>query len=213
MSIYEFDEMPAKLPEEFDGTVTLWSRVSLKKGGQVVEKGKWQQAQSFVRNLIYNLEAVFTRSDVTAGGWNTSNSLEGFETGGNLACWLRGGALPNDETYGIQVGTDNTAVTIADYALGTLIADGSGAGQLLYGDCQTLIPFEDDGDAYVDIVIIRQFENQSGGDITVQEIGFVVTNEDSGGANEPFLIARDLKNFTITDGLTAVVEYRMRFTT
>jgi len=200
------------MTENLEGTISLWSRVQMYRAGELVNPSEWERGHSFVRNLMYALESAFSQRDVTAGGWDTTNTLEGFEQGTHTVGFIRASPLGAEDTYGILLGTDSTAVTLSDYNLGTPIAHGSGAGQLLYGAGSVAIPFEDSTDSWVDIVMVRGFENQSGGNITVEEIGIVGKSEDAGGASELFLLAHDLKNFTINDGYTAVVEYRLRFT-
>jgi len=206
-----FDEMPDVMPEEFRGTGSLWSRVSIYNGDELV-KGKWEQAHSIVRNFMYWLQAIWTHTDATVGGWDQTNTLEGFEQGNSIIYVFRSAAEAALDTYGIMLGTDNTAVTLSDYALGVKIAHGEGAGELRYGDSDCLTPFEDSGDSYTDLFFVRHFINRSGGLITVEEIGLAVCNEDSGGSIEYFLMARDLKNFGIADDATAIVEYCLRFT-
>lgn len=97
------------------------------------------------------------------------------------------------DIIGIQVGTNNTAVTPTDYKMNTRVAHGDGAGQLEYGGCEIYNKVVADPNASFDIR--RYFNNQSGGDIGIQEVGIysVGSHADSGsGRVFSFLICRDV---------------------
>ena len=69
----------------------------------------------------------------------------------------------------IVVGSGNTAVTISDYAMETLIADGTGAGELSY---QTPTVNEPVVSAPTcGFLVERAFVNNSGAEITAREAG------------------------------------------
>jgi hypothetical protein len=105
-------------------------------------------------------------------------------------------SAPGDEehvgdTIGIVVGTDNTPVAPDDYALGTQIAHGEAAGELLYGGTElygvTVV------NPNASFTIRRYFTNASGGGITVEEVGIYSLGSDSGvGTMWSFCIARDV---------------------
>ncbi|MBA7677972.1 hypothetical protein ES703_86239 [subsurface metagenome] len=95
------------------------------------------------------------------------------------------------QLIGIVVGTGVGAVIPADFALGTQIAHGRGGGELEYGGCELLnIVFVNPNGEFT---IRRYFTNNSGGGITVEEVGIysVGVNYSTSGA-WPFCIARDL---------------------
>ncbi|MBA7564255.1 hypothetical protein ES708_05917 [subsurface metagenome] len=95
---------------------------------------------------------------------------------------------------GIQVGTGVGAVIPADVALGTRIAHGSAGGQLEYGGCELLSMAFVDPDG--EFTIRRYFTNNSGGGITVEEVGIYAAAAEyfagAAGGSWPFCIARDL---------------------
>ncbi|MBA7710747.1 hypothetical protein ES703_119693 [subsurface metagenome] len=69
----------------------------------------------------------------------------------------------------IVVGSGNTAVTISDYALETLIAHGAGAGQLSYQAAtvnESIVSAPNCG-----FLVERAFVNNSGAEITAREAG------------------------------------------
>jgi len=98
------------------------------------------------------------------------------------------------DMVGIQVGTGVVAVTSIDYALGTRIVNGSGPGEFEYGGCDLLYMVIADPNG--EFTIRRYFTNNSGGGITVEEVGIyaVGTEWDNSAARHvwPFCITRDL---------------------
>jgi hypothetical protein len=108
--------------------------------------------------------------------------------------------------YGIQVGTGTNPVTISDYKLQTQIAHGTGAGQLSYQAVNVSGPTEDSNQSY--FTITRNFNNGSGGTITVQEIGLVIYNSSN---TYYFLFARDLTGaIDVLNGKTLVTVYTLK---
>ena len=100
------------------------------------------------------------------------------------------------EKVGIVVGTGVGAVTPTDYALGTRIVHGSGANEFEYGGCELLsIAFANPNGEFT---IRRYFTNNSGGAITVAEVGIYAVGCLAKGPtgmvweSYSFLIARDL---------------------
>jgi len=107
---------------------------------------------------------------------------------------LRCTANAADDSYGIIVGLDDTAVVITDYALKNQCANGLGENQFNYGGP---VGFNTASDATSNsVVATRTFANNSGSSIVVKEIGLIVSN-----VTGKFLILRDI----IADpGLTVV---------
>ncbi|MDO9580605.1 MAG: hypothetical protein Q7J06_08565 [Bacteroidales bacterium] len=91
---------------------------------------------------------------------------------------------------GIQVGIGVGAVTPTDTALATRILHGTQAGRLEYGGCELVgIAFADPNGQFT---TRRYFTNNSGGAITVNEVGIYSVGTDYDSYAWPFLIARDL---------------------
>jgi hypothetical protein len=177
------------------GIVSTLELKRLNLNSQVLEK-RVQPMRSWTRHffdLWYELLACGVNTlaaitDITGAGYNmgvvTAN-------GGPLANLIiaspPGGAkfltLGQNESYpifagdyqfagdlvGIQAGTNNAAVTPTDNALGTRIAHGSAATQLEYGGTEVLQPVFADPNG--SMIIRRYFTNNSGGGITVEEVG------------------------------------------
>lgn len=168
--------------------------------------GKEYYMESPVENFMLLLKAVMTKQ---AGGTycesatvkDTGNvsraNLGAFVTGGGSTYygWLGSSAQAGagNSNYGIQVGSDDTAVVITDYALNTKIAHGNGAGQLAYGACVTSY-----GGAGSNkwAKITRTFTNNTANPIDVKEAAWVVAPY--GGAPYYIMITRDVVSPTYT---------------
>jgi hypothetical protein len=110
-------------------------------------------------------------------------------------------------SYGPVVGTGTGAYDWDNYALTTLIAHGTGAGQLSYGQTTFNAPQTSGNDRYYEI--IRTFQNQSGGGITVNEIGLYAYS-----GSYYFCFARDVlgTGVTVPNGQTLTVTYKIKVT-
>jgi len=95
-----------------------------------------------------------------------------FETQGGHG--YRAGVTTN---YGILVGTDATAFSIENYVLGALIANGTGAGQLSYQGMAIPSVTWTQGSLTMNVNWNRYMNNNSGGDITVEEVGLAAYTE------------------------------------
>jgi hypothetical protein len=149
-----------------------------------------------------------TAQNVASNAWN--DTTQKYEIN-NLAIGSQGGGgsilIPygnniflhrdhlDSENIGIVIGTGVGAVTPTDFALGTQIAHGRVAGQMEYGGCDVagFIITHPNGQ----FTIRRFFENNSGGGITVEEVGIYASGCGGyPGGNAPyawpFCIARDL---------------------
>lgn len=179
----------------------------LDKDGREVRRTRWRRSRSFVQAFLLHIHCMFARglegAIIDTGGDSRSvrypNSIAGEIMG------VR--ALVNVTTYGTLVGTGDTAVANTDYAMETLIADGSGAGQLQYLP-NTVLAVQDDGTTST-FQITRSFTNESGSAITVKETGLVCVSEDIGSANHYFLLVRDVLSSSevVADGQTLAVDY------
>jgi len=186
------------------------------KNGKVIEHRR-EESKSLVKNFLLLLNAAFrisTSSVVDTGGtaqnagaryyWSRwCNAAYGTVAGYGGWSALAG---EGDDTFGIVVGTGNTPVTADDYNLESKIAHGTDAGQLSYNETILYGPFVT-GTAVVQ-VFRRQFTNNSGTDITVNEIGLIVKTS---GDNYLVMIIRDVINsLTIPDGGKCMIRYYIK---
>lgn len=120
-----------------------------------------------------------------AGG--ISGDIHPARSGFTLSLYL---STIHGEEVGIVVGTGLNPVTLADTKLQTRITHGSGAGQFEYSGCG--IPA---APTFVnpngEFTIRRYFTNNSGGAITVNEVGMHVVGTMI-DRSFPFLITRDV---------------------
>lgn len=158
-------------------------------------------------------------------GW--ANNSANFQAGtgvfnSNTSVTDQGGSLRNlytsspcdmdansaEDGYGIVVGTGTTAPTPSDIAVETLIPHGNGAGELEYAVQLATQGVQASG-SNATLVLQRTFVNNSGGNVTVQEINLVVAN-----SIYRFLIYRDLTGGDlIADGETYTVELTFQINT
>jgi len=78
-------------------------------------------------------------------------------------------APAGNASYGILIGTGDTAVTISDYNLEAKIAHGVGAGQMSYQACSVAVSVV--AAPNCGFIVSRSIVNNSGGLITVKESG------------------------------------------
>lgn len=116
--------------------------------------------------------------------------------GGTYQSFVISNSLYNvpSEQIGIVLGTGNTAVTPSDYKLGTLIAHGTGSGQLMYHGMFFPSNATVSGSSCT-FDIERIYKNSSGGDVTINEIGIYCIGRYQ---NSLFCIVRDVLASPVT---------------
>ena len=186
------------------------------KDGKVVQRHK-QRSHSWVRNA-YSL--LFTEMSAVAGysgnnlqvkdtaGTVHSQTPEGYMAGAHsigyskmspgkpavITPWY--GYRSNADTHGIVVGSGTAAFSFENYALQTLIANGTGAGQLSYVD--TALNTVEDVGSVKKCTWIRYFNNNSGGDIGVNEVGLEAYGTLTDDTARKFMMSRDVLASTVT---------------
>lgn len=142
---------------------------------------------------------------------NTGGTTRTLVTGGNS---FRADAAVGDDTYGILAGTSTTAPTRDDFALGTKIATGIGSGQLSYlannilKTTNTVTPIT----GGYRVSLTRQFDNDSGGSITITEVGLAVEATPTAGGAQAFLVLHDLlpgSGVAVADGSGIILRYQL----
>jgi hypothetical protein len=182
------------------------------KNGKLIEKGKFP-AKSWVGNIIRLLNMLWDvwASVTTAYNFyvyglktlivDTTNTARSFGINAGSTGSFGGEAPAGDTTAGILVGTSDTPVSITQYNLLGLIPNGTGAGQLSYG--ATVVE-----DLVTDTTyyfrVIRTFTNNSGGTITVREIGLFLKI-----TAQSFMFARDVPTspISVPNGSTLTIRY------
>ena len=100
---------------------------------------------------------------------NIANLGSILQTASNLSRSVGGSGIT---AQGIVVGTGTGAESFEDYKLGTLIANGSGAGQIAYAAQSATTRAYDAGTKKMTAVGSRVFNNNSGGQISVSEVAW-----------------------------------------
>jgi len=187
------------------------------KNGKVVKRTHWKKSRSFVKQFLQNLSlfiggeyGVFNQVGNVADVGNVLRTLAYLSTL-DFHYYFRAYAPDDAGNYGIVVGTGTLAPTNADYALGTQITHGVGAGQLDYG--ATSQTAADIVGANVDFILSRTFYNGSGASITVNEVGIIAATLNSDNATSYFLIVRDvITAIAVANTQTLTVQYTFRTT-
>jgi hypothetical protein len=172
------------------------------KDGNIIGESS-HKANSLVIAMARLLMVQITstsQSIVDMGGTTRTNAIHANN--------MRVNSPANDNTYGIMVGTSSTAVAVTDTALGARIAHGTGAGQLSYG-AMTFDPTTTTSGSSVFFNCMRVFTNNSGADITIEEVGL-------GGVGSSnaylYLMDRTLSPKTILAGNGTTCTYTIQIT-
>jgi len=152
----------------------LWYSVVVRdRDGKIVSRER-HRSRSFLKQwnelvffLVTGVPLSVTNTDGEA--YTLSEYANNFSMGGDYGAF-----------EGIVIGTGNTAVAIDDYSLETLIADGSGAGEMDYQ--LTAVGASVVSAPNCGFLVERAFVNNSGAEITVRESGLYVYCNGSAGS-------------------------------
>lgn len=181
--------------------------------GHHTKRGKYVEEQTVPGHSIVQ---VWTQALSTHMGFSTSSGHQTLldvtnvarttlATGTNGTMIYRTDGGVNAVDKGIVCGTGTGAVAQTDYALGTLINAGNGAGQLAYA-AQGTNAISSSGTSRL-ITLTRAVTNNSGGAINVTEVGLYCYIQDSGNNQRTHMLCRDLLSFTVGIGATKTVTY------
>lgn len=106
-------------------------------------------------------------------------------------------AAAGDNTRGIVVGSGTNAENFEDYALQTQVAEGAGAGQLNHAQSEAHSITYTPATKVLENELVRYFNNNSGGDIGVNEVALYAHGRVAGAAPD-WLQARDKLPSTVT---------------
>lgn len=162
------------------------------------------KCHSFLTNyytLLYGLEsAAFNGNGQSQSITDTGGAARTIQSTGSrtVNLFLTTQALGTDNSYGIQLGRGSTANDGTTVALATLIANGNGANQMVYG-AMGITPVG--GSAPLSYTFTRTLTNNSGSTIDVTEADLVWACTDTGGVQRNFATIRDV--FAAVHVLTA----------
>ena len=187
-------------------TVYITRTITDTKTGKVIKRYRKKQSKSFVKAFMQHLEAMMAHAynaqsdSVTIKDTsNTERSVNVYTTDSQLYFGVE--APVNTDTYGVQIGTGTTAPAVADYTIETQIAHGTGAGEMEHG--ATGVGSATVSGSDMEMTITRAFVNNSGGAITVKEVGLTAETQ----STWMFLLLRDAVNDAVADGQTYTVTY------
>jgi len=175
------------------------------KNNKIIRKQK-EKAHSWVGNFIKALcailrtDSVFKIREYVTAVDGTTLGLPNINSGSDPLMYVE--ANEKEGAYGIVIGSGDSPVNIDDYDLDTKISHGDEAGKMHY-NATTVESTAKINNGYI-FRIIRTFTNNSGGDITVKEIGIIAKHREN-----KYLIARDVLSspVTVPNGATLTVRY------
>lgn len=179
------------------------------KDGKLIFDDK-QRGHSWLRNFYngmtgalvgylavstYGAEYLGTKSIAGGAGYNTSAKL--FDKGTGDA---------GSTSKGIVVGTDDTAFSAEQYKLLAIINNGSGAGQFAYSAESAITASYVSGTKTWVFTKVRMMNNNSGGEITVKEVGLHTFI-----SSDPFCLERSVLSpaVAVPNGAQLTVTYEI----
>ena len=181
-------------------TLKVYCLVEVKDKGKVIYSKQFE-SHSFVAQWLQLLYSMFGLINISILG----NSVP-FPTAFNTPIKLNDGS--NDNSFGIQVGSGTTK-SINDTGLDSLILNGNSAGQLAYGSVSILSPAINTSTNQGSFDVTRSFTNNSGGSVTVSEVGVVANIPALNGSSYNILIIHDILSspITLANGQVLTVTY------
>jgi len=191
--------------EEHEFMGVEWEVEVRDKDGNITDSKKGKN--SLLNGMAYELLWGFNQA-VTDYPYDITNA-QVLPTWYGVAssCGMDINGAAGDVVHGIMIGTNNTAVVATDYKMGTLIANGIGAGQMQYliTTCNAVVNASPRSNLRVD----RVFTNGSPGAITVKELGMYVLIS----AAKTICICRDvIADTAVAAGSSLFVKYTIYIT-
>ncbi len=180
------------------------------KNGEVIQRHR-QRSHSWTRNaynVMFSMLAGKDGNDSTfgAGKLNIKRTDGALYVGNYPIQYYQHATIDGtnqgyrgpagNDAYGILVGAGTNPEDFEDYALHAQIANGTAAGQLSYVETDPHSISYDAGTRVLQNALIRYFNNNSGGDIDVTEVGLAANS--LGTMNWRFMLARDKLASTVT---------------
>lgn len=186
-------------------TVSLhYTMTATDEWGNPTERTRRYKAHSWTKQAAQILNMIGVGGDGITNE-NVKETDATFTLVAENALVLSKGAI-DVNTSGIQCGTGVGAESSDNFVLGTLIANGSGANQLVYAAGQGFTPVQGITGGWR-VVAERNVQNNSGASITVTEIGWVWS------VTVFFLVVRDVLavSETITNKTGRIIQYQIDF--
>jgi hypothetical protein len=191
----------------------FWELEVRDQNGEVVQRLK-QRSHSWVRNAYNLIFATLAGKDLDDNTFGPGK-LSLKDTGNvvrygdaNTCCYLHQSSdaagwgyrgLAGSHAYGILVGKGTNPEDFESYYLHTLVANGTGVGQLSYvqGEPHSITWIA--GTLTLKNDLVRYFNNNSGGDVDVTEVAIVAHEyKPTSSTDTYYMMARDLLVSTVT---------------
>ena len=196
--------------KKYEGACLLKIEYILKDKNQKIKRRKKVYGNSFVQGFM---KYLFARMGMIDGiqindTGNTLRTLDATDQNSLSTLVFNPGAAST--AYGLRVGTSTQAVDVEDFDLITEINEGTSAGEMQHGAVTFGAPSSDSSST--SFILTRVFSNDSGGDITVNEIGLIARMSDTGSTGRNFLFARDILGTppTVSTGEQLTVNYTIQ---
>ena len=194
---------------------------------KVTEKDKTifddiQRGHSWTRNFYSYMLSTITRAEVSgstyAVGSNAGKEITGLIGTAAGRCWsvntnvIAGAGIVNNVTnanYGVVVGTTDTAFSANDFKLGARVEHGTSSTQLSYQAQANPASSYNSGTKVWTTTVQRVFNNNSGGSITIKEVGLYWVGFAHAISSGTYCLERSVLSPTITipDGAQLTVSY------
>jgi len=193
-------------------SIGVWYQVQVHDNeGNIVSDTGPRRSHSFLFQFLQILYTVIYAAGDIAGGKDTGGTASTVDFSALVNNYVMACNAGAASAYGIVVGTGVGVEDNMNYALGTAIAHGVGAGQLQYEAHAWTAPAV--VGANVDFEMRRTFTNGSGGSITVEEIAVYARTKKVTSVSTLFCILRDLTGgVAVADTYTLSVKYTLRTT-
>jgi len=162
--------------------------------GRVLKVHPWRPANTLLRNFAALLLIFFSQVTQSVKDWANADH-DDIPRSDNFAV----NAALSNTTYGILIGTGETAVTRTDYKLATQVTTDITHSTLSY---ELLNPTTDDWH----ILLHRSFTNNTGAAIDVKEVALVAKNANT----YIYCLDRTLYNVTLGIGVTKIITYKIQ---
>ena len=189
-------------------TLKVYCLVEVKDKGKVIYSKQFE-SHSFVAQWLQLLYGMFGQIDLSILGNNYPQQLwQGAAPPYAYPTPFSLNAGSGNQSYGIQVGSGTTK-SINDTGLDSLIANGSSAGQLSYGSVSVTSPSINTSTNQGNVSTSRSFTNNSGGSVTVSEVGVIFNTSASDGNTHPTFVIHDILSspITLANGQVLTVTY------
>lgn len=179
------------------------------KNGRVTRRKKGI-CHSFVKQFIQVLRGYLGNAYETIKDYTNTDRPSGYVAAASAKNGFRINAGSANAAYGLKVGTGTNAVNIADYALQTPVAHGTGSGQLQHGAHSFGAAYSDATASY--ITISRVFTNASGATITINEIGIYSYGEVYAAAYVCLVRDKLAVGVSVPNGQSLTLTYTIKIT-